>query len=163
MLESRFQAGHDGKTKLMQILFTVVLPRDEVTVPLIRHIVRDSLLKIGATRECVSDIELALTEACTNVLHHAKANPSEYSVSVDVNDVTCDIRLTDRGAGFDAATVGTAGETAESGRGITLMKALVDDLKFVSNGSGTVVHLAKRLDLTEESLMLDLVRKAGSV
>ena len=144
----------------MQILFTVVLPRDEVTVPLIRHIVRDSLLKIGATRDCVGDIELALTEACTNVLNHAKANPSEYSVSVDVNDGTCEIRITDRGAGFDAGTIGIASDTSESGRGITLMKALVDDLKFVSNSRGTVVHLAKRLALTDDSLMRQLVSKA---
>ena len=143
----------------MQILFTVVLPRDEVTVPLIRHIVRDSLLKIGATRDCVADIELALTEACSNVLHHAKDNPSEYSVSVDVDDECCDIRITDRGTGFDAASIGIASDTAESGRGITLMKALVDDLKFVSNSKGTVVHLAKRLQLTDDSLMRQLVMK----
>ena len=145
----------------MQILFTVVLPRDEVTVPLIRHIVRDSLLKIGATRDCVADIELALTEACSNVLHHAKAHPSEYSVSVDVDDGTCDIRITDRGTGFDAGAIGIAAETAESGRGITLMRALVDDLKFVSNSKGTVVHLAKRLDLTDDSLMRQLVQKGS--
>jgi serine/threonine-protein kinase RsbW len=143
----------------MQILFTVVLPRDEVTVPLIRHIVRDSLLKIGASRDCVADIELALTEACSNVLNHAKNNPSEYSVSVDVDDETCEIRIADRGAGFDAATIGVAADTAESGRGITLMKALVDDLKFVSNSKGTVVHLAKRLELTDDSLMRQLVLK----
>ena len=145
----------------MQILFTVVLPRDEVTVPLIRHIVRDSLLKIGATRDCVGDIELALTEACSNVLHHAKTNPSEYQVSVDVDDHSCDIRITDAGAGFDATKVAVAGDLAESGRGITLMKALVDDLKFVSNDRGTVVHLAKRLELTSDSLLVELSRKAS--
>ncbi|MEA2460933.1 MAG: serine/threonine-protein kinase RsbW [Actinomycetota bacterium] len=145
----------------MQILFTVVLPRDEVTVPLIRHIVRDSLLKIGATRDCVGDIELALTEACSNVLHHAKTNPSEYQVTVDVDDGSCDIKITDAGTGFDAAKVAVAGDLAESGRGITLMKALVDDLKFVSNDRGTVVHLAKRLELTSDSLLVELARKAS--
>jgi serine/threonine-protein kinase RsbW len=143
----------------MQILYTVVLPRDEVTVPLIRHIVRDSLLKIGATRDCVGDIELALTEACSNVLNHAKANPSEYSVSVNVDDHACEIRITDSGAGFDAASIGIAPDTAESGRGITLMKALVDDLKFVSNNKGTVVHLTKTLQLADDSLMRELLEK----
>jgi hypothetical protein len=39
------------------------------------------------------------------------------------------------------------------------MKALVDDLRFVSNNKGTVVHLAKRLSLTEDSLMRELVRR----
>lgn len=147
----------------MQILFTIILPRDEVTVPLIRHIVRDSLLKIGATRECVGDIELALTEACTNVLNHAKQNqnPSEYSVSLNVEYHSCDIRITDRGAGFDATAVGVVGDSAESGRGITLMRALVDDLKFVSDSKGTVVHLAKKLELVQNSVMQDLLHKAG--
>jgi serine/threonine-protein kinase RsbW len=156
-----FHLSRSGKNQRMQILFTVVLPRDEVTVPLIRHIVRDSLLKIGATRDCVGDIELALTEACTNVLNHAKQNPSEYSVSVNVDDHNCDIRITDSGSGFDASSIGVASDSAESGRGITLMRALVDDLKFVSNSQGTVVHLAKNLELVQDSVMHDLLRKAG--
>lgn len=147
----------------MQILLTVCLPRDEKTVPLIRHIVRDSLLKVGATVECVSDIELALTEACANVLHHVKDNPQGYAVNIQIEGGVCDIRVADGGAGFDASALQKASVTAESGRGISLMEALVDELKFVSEpDKGTVVHLAKRLELVQDSLMDQLVDSRGT-
>ncbi len=148
-----FAARGSGKPHTMQILLTVLLPREEATVPLIRHIVKDSLLRIGAVGDCVSDIELALTEACANVLHHVKENPHGYSVNIEINDSHCEIRVADEGAGFDVDAIKPATLTAESGRGITLMKSLVDELKFESQpGKGTVVHLAKRLKLKEDSI-----------
>jgi serine/threonine-protein kinase RsbW len=54
----------------------------------------------------------------------------------------------DRGDGFDAATVRyQEDDDAESGRGLTLMRALVDNLNFVSEPKvGAVVHMVKRLD-----------------
>jgi serine/threonine-protein kinase RsbW len=141
----------------MQILLTVCLPREEASVPLIRHIVRDSLLKIGATADCVGDIELALTEACANVLHHVRDNPKGYQVDISIEDRACDIRVSDDGAGFDGGPLAEASETSESGRGISLMRALMDDLQFVKDkAGGTVVHLAKRLELVEDSLMIKL-------
>ena len=150
----------------MKIVFKLCLPRDEASVPVVRHLCRDSLLKLGVTRSCVADIEVAVTEACTNVLHHAVGTEDEYEVQVEVNEAICEIRIVDTGGGFDHEKAGltTSSDSAESGRGIFLMRAFVDDLKFASEPEkGTVVHLVKNLELETESLLKALSGKSPAV
>jgi serine/threonine-protein kinase RsbW len=147
----------------MQISFSLCLPREGKSVPIVRHICRDALLKLGVDDGCVGEIEIAVTEACTNVLDHAHDTSEEYDVSVQVTDDRCEIRVIDTGSGFDGRDAGfvTAGDSAESGRGIFLMRAMVDDLSFVSEPEvGTAVHLVKRLQLEEDSILR--VSSAGS-
>lgn len=148
----------------MQITFTLCLPRDEASVPVVRHLCRDALLKLGVVSDTVSDIELAVTEACTNVLTHAQAE-DEYEVSVQIDAARCEIRISDAGEGFEGSTKGfeVSAGTAESGRGIFLMRALVDELHFVSEPEqGTVVHLVKSLEV-EPSSPLQLLAGARAV
>ena len=138
----------------MEIAFKLTLPRDEVSVPVVRHISRDALLKLGVEETCVSDIELAVTEACTNVLNHADGTEDIYEVSFEINEEMAHIRIIDTGRGFEEGQIELSAESAESGRGIFLMKALVDDLKFVSEPEkGTVVHLVKKLTCNDASIL----------
>jgi serine/threonine-protein kinase RsbW len=140
----------------MVITFSLSLPRDELSVPVVRHICRDALVTVGVEEDCVGDIELALTEACTNVLRHAHGTKDEYDVTVELNDHRCEISVIDSGAGFEHAGAGDAQALtgAEGGRGIHLMKALVDKVQFVSKPQdGTVVHLVKELALVPSSLL----------
>jgi serine/threonine-protein kinase RsbW len=103
---------------------------------------------IGVAHPCVGDVELALTEACANVVRHA-AGDDEYEVHVEITESDCQIRVIDIGHGFDHESLGRvdAAARAEQGRGIKLMRALVDNVKFVSRPEkGMVVHLVKPLD-----------------
>ena len=123
------------------------LPRDAITVPVSRHVCHSALAELGATDDVISDIEIALAEACTNVLDHAGPG-DEYEVTAEVSPELCVIRVIDTGRGFDAARLsGDANDsTGERGRGVMLMKALVDQVSFVSKDEvGTLVHLEKRL------------------
>ncbi len=150
----------------MEIAFTLNLPRDELSVPVVRHICRDALHKLGVGPACVADIELAVTEACTNVLDHAAGTGDDYEVEVQVDELTCEIRVIDKGSGFDAGGHGhqTSSGTAESGRGIFLMRAMVDDLSFASEPEkGTIVHLVKNLELEDHSLLKLLAAKKAEV
>lgn len=147
----------------MQILCTLCLPRDEASVPVVRHICRDALLKLGVEDDCVSDIEIAVTEACSNVLHHAADTEAEYEVSIEIDAYRCDIRIKDTGGEvFDGSAHELSAETAESGRGIFLMKALVDELKFLSEPeAGTIVHLVKKLVVTDGAPLTILAEASG--
>jgi serine/threonine-protein kinase RsbW len=122
------------------------LPRDNATVPLVRHILQATLTEFGVASECVSDVLLALTEAAANVVEHS-AGEDEYQVTVSVDEDRCDIRVIDQHNGFDAALPDAfPGSEAERGRGLLLMRALVDTLQFENQPeTGTVVHLTKRL------------------
>lgn len=142
----------------MELSFKICLPREGATVPIVRHLCRDTLQRLGIEDDCVSDIELAVTEACANVLHAADPD-MEYEVQIEVTEASCEIRVIDAGPGFDHATTGleVSPETAEGGRGIFLMRSLVDDLSFVSkDGNGTMVYLCKALSLKPDSLLLVL-------
>ena len=115
---------------------------------------------LGVGEDCVAQIELAVTEACTNVLRHVKGTDAEYEVSVIVNERECEIRLIDAAGhvfAHDQEGRQEAQLDAESGRGIFLMRAMVDELKFVSEPeNGSVVHLVKKLELKEDSILRKL-------
>jgi serine/threonine-protein kinase RsbW len=95
------------------------------------------------------DIEIALREAILNAVIHGNAEAPEKRV-----DVTCrctidgeiSITIRDEGKGFDIDAVPdpTTSENLLSphGRGIYLMKALMDEVSFEEGG--TVVHMRKK-------------------
>ncbi|MEA2509897.1 MAG: serine/threonine-protein kinase RsbW [Actinomycetota bacterium] len=143
----------------MRVSFTLRLPRDELSVPIVRHICKSALLELGVEEPCLADIELAVTEACTNVLKHAQGTHQQYEVEVEVNEDAAEIRVIDAGVGFSTDAFQEASGTAEQGRGLHLMRALVDELQFISKPEqGTIVHLAKRLELSEDSILPKLGR-----
>lgn len=140
----------------MNVIFSVNLPRDEASVPVVRHISREALLTLGISDRCVGEIEVALSEACTNVLKHVKGTQESYDVVVQVDEEMCQIRVVDTGHGFDHDSQGRehAEHSAEGGRGIFLMRAMVDNIEFTSAPeSGTVVRLTKKLDLDRHSVL----------
>ncbi len=137
----------------MEFKLTLALPRDEFSVPIARNVLKNSLDVLGVRATVIHDIELALTEACTNVLDHA-ADSDEYEVSAGVDGTACVLEVIDRGAGFDGSEKGLvdAEPTAEDGRGIQLMRALVDKVTFTSRPQvGTVVHLEKELEWYDDA------------
>ena len=138
----------------MQIMLALSLPRDEQTIPVSRHIAVNAIAEIGVAEDDIQDIAVALTEACTNVLKHSGPG-DEFEVSLEVDEDQCVIRVVDTGHGFDSETLGFshADTSAEEGRGIQLMRALVDSVKFISKPeAGTIVHLEKTLELEDGSL-----------
>jgi serine/threonine-protein kinase RsbW len=145
----------------VDITLSMNVPRDASTLPLVRHLIKYSLGEIGVARRCIGDIEVAVTEACANVVEHTAVD-DEYSVEVQITDERCEIRVIDTGHGFDFETLGRseAEATAERGRGIQLMRALVDRIRFTSEPeSGTVVHLVKDLEFDGSK---PFVRQDGS-
>lgn len=132
----------------MEINLSLVLPREATTIPMTRHLCRYALKEIGVADGCTSDVELAVTEACANVVKHAGAD-DEFRIEVVIDEGACEIRVIDSGHGLDSdqLTSPRAAATAESGRGIELMRALVDAIHFESAPSqGTIVRLRKRLE-----------------
>jgi serine/threonine-protein kinase RsbW len=147
----------------VNIVFSLNLPKDETSVPVVRRISREALSSLGVRDRCVSEIEVALSEACTNVLKHVEGTEEAYEVEVEVNENLCEIRVIDTGTGFDHEAEGRhhADHAAEGGRGIFLMRAMVDNIEFTSAPeSGTVVRLTKKLDLEEDAVLSKLVAAA---
>ena len=136
----------------MRIALEICLPRDALTLPIVRHITICALDELGVAPTHVDDVALALTEACTNVVRHSGVD-DEYEVRLVVNDNVCHITVVDAGRGADASvlTQGMAPASAEQGRGLAILAALVDRVRFESRPqAGTVVHLVKELDVLRD-------------
>jgi serine/threonine-protein kinase RsbW len=139
----------------MELSLALTLPRDEQTVPVARHIVRNAMVQVGVETTCVDDVELALSEACTNVLLHSGPG-DQYVVRLDMEDRIGRIRVVDVGHGFDSARLRAEGPLpeAERGRGLGLMHALVDRVQFTTRPEdGTIVTLEKALTYRDDTLV----------
>lgn len=117
-----------------------------------------ALRRLGVTADCAGDIRLALSEACTNVIQHSRAD-DEYEVRLQVDQQFCQVRVVDAGRGFDMAhlTAMQPDPDSPSGRGVLLMRALVDSSDFRSEPeAGTIVHLVKALQLDPDGALARL-------
>jgi serine/threonine-protein kinase RsbW len=135
------------------------LPRDSSTLPVVRHIAAAALRELGVEEEAIADVSLALTEAAANVVKHSGVD-DKYEIHFILENSTCEIRVIDTGHGFDSSSLGVsmAGPSEEQGRGMALMAALVDSVRFESRPEdGTVVHLVKDLDLRPDGPLERLV------
>ncbi|WP_104528410.1 ATP-binding protein [Blastococcus saxobsidens] len=121
----------------MNIDFSVRLPTDAHSVPLVRGLLRQALEHLAVPQTVIEEIVLALTEACANVVDHVH-DQEAYQVEVSIDDELCRISVLDQGEGFDPGSVQTGGQPtdAERGRGLILMNALVDRLQFVQDDDG---------------------------
>lgn len=136
----------------LEVNLTLCLPTDELSVPVVRHICSYALTEVGVREQCLSDISLALTEACTNVLDHVEEGGEAYEVIITIDDERCTIRVKDAGKGFDfeSRNQGRVDLTAESGRGLELIRSVVDRVKFTSvPEDGMIVHLEKDLEFDD--------------
>jgi serine/threonine-protein kinase RsbW len=139
----------------MLLSFSLCLPRDGSSVPFVRHHCRSTLERLGVEKTCIDDIEVALSEAVTNVFKHAHETDDEYEVRVTIDNEVCKIEVSDAGPVFEYDPDPPDFPTrAETGRGISLMRALVDDLEFVRRAEGgTKVVLSKVLSLRSASML----------
>jgi len=133
-----------GKLKL-----NVTLAADRNAVDPVVQSVMEMVRQVHCESDKYDAIELALTEALANaVVHGAKADPSKI-VECDVvcnEDESILIVVRDPGTGFKPGEVPDPlqGESVYSdhGRGIFLINQLMDEVKFLKNG--TEIHMIKK-------------------
>jgi serine/threonine-protein kinase RsbW len=104
--------------------------------------------------ELLADLKLAVTEACGNAVKHAYGEElGPVTVTFHVADGRLEMTVEDRGAGLrvTATRDGTFPDQLESGMGMTIMHAVVDDLEIGAGagGAGTLVRMTKHLVPTD--------------
>jgi serine/threonine-protein kinase RsbW len=153
----------------MEIKMVLYLPRDSASVPVSRRVLDGCLQTLGVTPDTRADIALALSEACANVIQHAGPG-EEYEVQVSARNGQCAIEVDNAGSGDgepapDGSRIGTvrgaAGRradrialpgdpvppTAEHGRGLRIINAVVDNLQLTGNErEGTTLRFEKTLE-----------------
>jgi len=119
------------------------LPREAGSVPTVRRLLRSALAVLRVDHDAQDDLEIAVTEACSNVVRHATGTDM-FEVCLDVGDGHCSIDVLDNGPGFDPDQVGPSKAGSESGRGLELIKALGENVRMHSvPRSGSLIHFEK--------------------
>ena len=135
----------------MEIKMVLYLPRDAASVPVSRQVLDGCLETLGVAPDTRNDIALALSEACANVIQHAGPG-DEYEVLARARNGQCVIEVVNTADGGGQAPGSPVNgdpvpATAEHGRGLKIIDAVVDNLQLTGNGGkGTTVHFEKNLE-----------------
>jgi serine phosphatase RsbU (regulator of sigma subunit)/anti-sigma regulatory factor (Ser/Thr protein kinase) len=93
----------------------------------------------GADEDELFDITLSVSEAATNAIEHAYgADEATFDVLCEREDRQITVTVRDAGRWRTARTPG-------GGRGLQIMRALLDSVEVSSDDAGTVVTMARRL------------------
>jgi serine/threonine-protein kinase RsbW len=127
----------------MRLSVRLDLPREAGSVPAVRRLLRSALAVLHLDGESGADLELAITEACSNVIHHASGTEN-FEVLLEVAEDRCTIDVRDDGVGFDPAAVGPPAAGTERGRGLFLIQALAENVRMHSAPCrGSLIHFEK--------------------
>jgi len=118
------------------------------SVAKVRRAVRAFAESCGYDASEVSDIVLAVGEACNNAVEHGHVERGNFTVECRFDGGMLLMEIVDSGRGFDSTPIvaGTdVNECIGRGRGFTIMRALMDSVECRRAPSGMMVVLEKRL------------------
>jgi len=128
------------------------IPSETDNLELIREFVSKVATKVGFGDDDINKIELAIDEACTNVVKHAYKDKNEKTIGIaiklDYDRFT--VVVTDTGKGFDIKKLKTPdmkeylAEMRVGGLGIYLIHSLMDEVHFdIKPGVKNEVQMVK--------------------
>jgi serine/threonine-protein kinase RsbW len=134
--------------------FTLEVPSSTENLVLIRDFVTRIGQQARLDEQEISNLELAVDEACANVIEHAYGLDTRQEVIIQAicDEEAVRISVFDTGKGFDPTGVTPASidtlvtERRSGGLGIRLIKALMDEVSYqIQPGQKNELHMIKRL------------------
>ena len=120
--------------------------RHTCDLPALRQWLREEL-STHAGESCVADVVVATQEAVTNSLRSSDTSRRPVRVRLDLDGDYVWVEVVDSGGGFSMAEAWGQQPSPEatSGRGLLLMRCLMDVLEISSRRAGARVRMGKRL------------------
>lgn len=134
--------------------FTLHVPSSTENLALIREFVASIGTQSGLDTTEVMQLELAVDEACANVIEHAYGHDTtkEVVVRATFDDETLRIDVEDTGRGFDPDSVQPEElerliqDRKTGGLGMRLMKKIMDEVRYeIEPGKKNELHMLKRI------------------
>lgn len=132
--------------------FTLQVPSSTENLALIREFVTTIGRQATLSDEEIIKLELAVDEACANVIEHAYGHDitKDVSVRATFDDEKLKISVIDEGRGFDPTKVSQKSvdqlihERRSGGLGIRLIKSLMDEVNYeIEPGQKNELHMTK--------------------
>ncbi len=134
--------------------FMLQVPSSTENLALIREFVSSTAQQAGLDAKEAAGLELAVDEACANVIEHAYGHDvsKEVVVRVTLDGETLSIDIEDTGRGFDPGSVDQEeleqliNKRKTGGLGMRLMTKLMDEVRYeIEPGKKNALHMTKRL------------------
>jgi serine/threonine-protein kinase RsbW len=134
--------------------FTLHVPSSTENLALIREFVTSIGRQATLGDEDINKLELAVDEACANVIEHAYGHDisKEVVVRATFNEESLHISVIDTGRGFDPGSVAQqelgqlVAERKSGGLGIRLIKSLMDEVSYeIVPGQKNELHMTKKI------------------
>jgi anti-sigma regulatory factor (Ser/Thr protein kinase) len=126
----------------------LTIPSSSRFLPRVRHAVARVLR--GLPSDTVDEVLLVLDEAVSNAIRHGSRGGQPIEVAVEVDDGWIDIRVRDRGPTPKLPRLPSAPPLilATGGRGLWLIRQLVDEVRLRRAGQGTLLWARRRVPPT---------------
>ena len=113
----------------------LIIPSDFKYLGAVDAAFQDLAREFSCAQRWIDDFSTALVEACTNAIEHGNkySRDKRVRIVVQFDDGRIMGRIQDEGAGFDFAKFLSGpppDPLSERGRGIMIMKAFTDDVRF---------------------------------
>lgn len=119
--------------------FQLELPPEPRQLASMRAMLRRWLGHAGASQDDEAGILAAVGEAAANAIEHAGLSPRQvFTLTGQITDGTVELTISDPGRWRDGGGEGR-------GRGMPMMRELIDDMDLVHTEAGTTVTLTHRL------------------
>ena len=133
-------------------LLELRFPAAATSLKMVREQVQTAIAVIGASKKVISDLVIAVNEACMNIIEHAYKGDSAGEIVLQVmnNDAQLEVVLTDFAQPIDFACIRPRAldELRPGGLGTHFMNEIMDECAYahLPGQSGNVLRMIKRLD-----------------
>lgn len=104
---------------------------------IISDFVTKAMRQLGAKGRSISDVQLAVDEACTNIITHAYSERKDIiTIALEMVDEELIVTITDRGKPFEFSSIpppdleSDLGERKIGGLGIYFIRKLMDEVSY---------------------------------
>ncbi len=134
--------------------FRLEVPSSTENLAMVRDFIKRIGHQTGMNEQEIFNLELAVDEACANVIEHAYGHDTSKEVIIRAiyDGEALRLSVIDTGRGFDPTVVTPASleslvsERRSGGLGIRLIRALMDEVSYeISPGQKNELHMLKRL------------------
>ena len=137
----------------MSTTHTLIVPSETRYLAKVRRFVVKHARQSGVREEYIESLRLAVDEACANVIEHAyRGNPEEeVDLCMTIEPHRVVVRIRDHGQPFDRKAyrrpnvVELSRKRKSGGLGVDIIRRLMDEVEYRTEGEGNEIRLIKFL------------------
>jgi serine/threonine-protein kinase RsbW len=130
---------------------TMIVPSDPEFLSDVDTFLEAVLRGFGADESVIADVAISVSEIVNNAMLHGNRSSSDKAVTIRIQHAngSVEISVSDQGSGFNPDTIDDplAEENLlkEVGRGIFIVRSLMDSVNIEATGKGTTITISKEI------------------